>query len=121
MNTKDYGQMVHSLFRDPETIHLSVHQKQLLHAACGVAGEGGEVLDEVKKHCFTGKVLDRDKLIKEMGDVEFYLEALRQALCVGRNEVLWTNMNKLTGDDGRYPDGHFSEAQALNRQDTEKK
>lgn len=121
MNTKDYGKMVHALFRDPETIHLSVHQKRLLHAACGIAGEGGEVLDEVKKHCFTGKGLNRDKLIKEMGDVEFYLEAMRQALGVERHYVLQENMQKLSGCNGRYPNGEFSIEQALNRQDTEKK
>lgn len=121
MNTKDYGKMVHALFRDPETIHLTVQQKRLLHAAVGIAGEGGEVLDEIKKHCFTGKPFNRTKCIKEMGDVEFYLEAMRQAVNVSRETVLGENMHKLTGEDGRYASGEFSIEQALNRQDTEKK
>lgn len=121
MNTKDYGKMVHALFRDPATIKLTTFQKRLLHAACGIAGEGGEVLDELKKHCFTGKPLDYRKLVKEMGDVEFYLEALRQGLGIDREFVLEANMEKLSGEGGRYSDGHFSEQQALARQDTEKK
>lgn len=121
MNTEDYGKMVHALFRDPETIHLTVLQKRILHAAVGIAGEGGEVLDEIKKYCFTGKPLNREKVIKEMGDVEFYLEAMRQALEVSREVVLGVNMKKLSGVEGRYALGHYSDEQALNRQDTEKK
>ncbi len=116
-----FAQMVEALFRKPETVRLTNFQKNVLHAACGIAGEGGEVLDEVKKFCFTGKMLHRGKLIKEMGDVEFYLEAMRQAINVERSEVLLACEKKLTGKDGRYPSGHFSEAEAINRQDTEKK
>jgi len=119
-NTKDYGKMVHCLFRDPATIELTVQQKRLLHAAVGIAGEGGEVLDEIKKHCFTGKPFPREKILIEMGDVEFYLEGLRQALGVSRETVLGMNMQKLSGHGGRYEHGYSDEA-AINRVDTEKK
>ena len=117
MDSKDYGKMVHRLFRDPETIHLTVFQKALLHAATGVAGEGGEVLDEVKKHCFTGKELDMLKLVKEMGDVEFYLEAMRQVIGISREEILQANMDKLSGNSGRYSKGYYSDEQAQARKD----
>lgn len=116
-----YGQMVHDLFRKADTYELTPFQKDMLHAACGVGGEGCEVLDEVKKFCFTGKALSRNKLVKEMGDLEFYLEKMRQLIKITRDEVLAENMKKLTGKDGRYPSGHFSVADALSRQDTEKK
>lgn len=68
----------------------------LTHAAMGLAGEAGEVVDVIKKHVFTGKKLDREELIKELGDVEFYLEALRQQVSISREEVLLANWEKLS-------------------------
>lgn len=40
--------------------------------ALGVAGEAGEVCDLIKKHVGHGHPLDRDKLVKELGDVLWY-------------------------------------------------
>ena len=73
-----------------------------LHAAVGLAGEAGEVLDLFKKSVFTGKVLDRDDLVKELGDVEFYLQALRTVSGISRDEVLDANVVKL---NNRHPEG----------------
>jgi len=73
-----------------------------LHAACGLAGEAGEVLDLFKKWIFTQKKYDRDALIKELGDVEFYLQALRNELKITRDEILDANMLKLAA---RHPEG----------------
>ena len=68
--------MVRRLFKDPTTIHLTPDQINLLHAAVGLAGEAGEVLDLVLKD----EASRRDELVNELGDVEFYLESVRQAL-----------------------------------------
>lgn len=68
----------------------------MTHAAMGLAGEAGEVVDVIKKHVFTGKRLDREELIKELGDVEFYLEALRQQVSISREDVLLANWEKLS-------------------------
>jgi len=56
----------------------------------------GEVLDLVKKHVFNNRPLDRDHLIEELGDVEFYLEGIRQCLLVTRETILDGNIDKLT-------------------------
>lgn len=68
----------------------------LAHAAMGLAGEAGEVVDVIKKHVFTGKTLDKEELTKELGDVEFYLEALRQQVGISREEILLANWEKLS-------------------------
>jgi NTP pyrophosphatase (non-canonical NTP hydrolase) len=75
--------------------HVTVEAYGALHAATGLAGEAGEVLDILKKHAFMHKPLDTRALILELGDVEFYLEALRQEVQVTRQEVLEANMSKL--------------------------
>lgn len=72
----------------------------LLHAAVGVAGESGELLDIVKKHWAYGKELDREHLIEELGDIEFYLEALRQQAGLHRDHIIEANIAKL---QKRYP------------------
>lgn len=110
-----YSKMVDKLFRAPEEIitHLTPLKIDLWHAASGIAGEGGEVLDEVKKMCAYGRPMSEEilaKLIKEMGDVEFYMEAMRQKLGVTRGEILAANMDKLAE---RYPGMTFT-AEAAN-------
>lgn len=71
-----HPELVRKLFKDPTTINLTPDQVNLLHAAVGLAGEAGEVLDLVLKYDDSR----RDDLLNELGDVEFYLEAVRQAL-----------------------------------------
>ena len=40
--------------------------------------------------------ITREELIKELGDLEFYLEAFRQCINVTREDVLTVNIDKLT-------------------------
>jgi NTP pyrophosphatase (non-canonical NTP hydrolase) len=56
--------------------------------ALGLVGETGEVVDLIKKHIGHSHPLDRDKLVKELGDVEWYMEAMRQAHKLERNPYL---------------------------------
>lgn len=122
METKDYGKMVHTLFKDAHDIMrtLTPAQLNLLHASMGLAGEAAEVMDLVKKHVMTGVPLDLNKLFKEMGDTEFYFEATRQAVGVSRDNILDLNMQKLSGHGGRYEHG-YSDKACANRVDMEKK
>lgn len=85
-----------------------------LHAAVGVSGEAGELLDAVKKTWAYGKPLDRDNVIEELGDLEFYMEALRQALGITRDETLIQNQKKL---GVRYASGVYSDQHAIERKD----
>jgi NTP pyrophosphatase (non-canonical NTP hydrolase) len=88
-------------------------QCELLHAAIGVAGEAGELLDAVRKHVFDGQPLDGDNIIEELGDLCFYLEAAMQAIKMKRADIEELNMAKLFE---RYKDG-YSDQQAQERKD----
>lgn len=75
--------------------------------ALGVAGEAGEVADMIKKHVGHGHGLDRDKLIKELGDVLWYVTALADLHSVSLSQVMLANARKLRV---RYPNGFSPEA-----------
>ena len=88
-------------------------QCELLHAAIGIAGEAGELLDAVRKHVFDGQPLDRENVIEELGDLCFYMEAAMQAVGVSREEIEQRNQAKLSK---RYEAG-YSDQQAQERKD----
>lgn len=83
-------------------------EKKLDLGVLGVAGEAGEVADEVKKILHHDKPLDKEKLIKEMGDVHWYLEYLAATIGVTTEEVLRANVAKLRL---RHPNGWSTESQ----------
>lgn len=81
------------------------------NAAMGVAGEAGEVADLVKKHLYHGHPLAREELVKELGDVLWYVALGCTVLKVPLSEVAAMNIRKLSA---RYPDG-FSRERSLHR------
>lgn len=89
---------------------LSQHDV-LINGVMGLCGESGEAIDLVKKHLAQGHALDRDALIKELGDVAWYLAETAWALDVDLDEVCQRNIEKLRA---RYPQG-FSVQRSLER------
>lgn len=85
----------------------------LLNSAMGLCGESGEVIDLLKKHIFHGHALDRDKLIKELGDVAWYIARAASALDIPMEEIFQRNIEKLRT---RYPEG-FSSERSIHRTD----
>ena len=79
----------------------------------GILGEAAEVMAVIQDHIEKEEPLDVDNLIEELGDIEFYLEGLRQAIGVSRREILDTNIVKLRK---RYESGYSDQA-AQNRAD----
>jgi NTP pyrophosphatase (non-canonical NTP hydrolase) len=80
----------------------------------GVSGESGELLDAIKKAVIYNKPLDIENVIEELGDIEFYLEGLRQGLGIDRGETLDANVKKLSV---RYEAGSYSDTAAQTRAD----
>ena len=74
----------------------------LINGVMGLCGESGEAIDIVKKHLAQGHELDREQLIKELGDVAWYLAETATALDVTLEEVFSQNIEKLKK---RYPEG----------------
>ncbi len=79
---------------------------RLINAALGLNGEAGEFADTVKKHLFHGHPLDRDALLKELGDVLWYVALACDTLDTSMDEVMAANIEKLRR---RYPEGFSSE------------
>lgn len=85
----------------------------LINGVMGLCGESGEAIDIVKKWFAQGHELDREKLIKELGDVAWYLAEIAHAIGVPLEDVLQRNIDKLKE---RYPDG-FKTQDSINRKD----
>jgi len=88
--------------------------QDLEHAALGIAGEAGELIDAIKKHAIYGKPLDRVNIVEELGDLRFYMQALMNTLGISEEEIIRENMRKLSA---RYPRGIYSDEQAIARAD----
>lgn len=113
---RDHAQLVARLEKPGAAIiaTLTPNSMLILHAAIGISGEAGELLDAIKKWTMYNKPLDRENVIEELGDMEFYLQSLRSALRISREDVLAANISKL---EKRYPSGRYSDAQAQARAD----
>ena len=85
----------------------------LINGVMGLCGESGEAIDIVKKHLHQGHELDREKLIRELGDIAWYLAETAAALDVSLEEVLEGNIQKLKK---RYPEG-FDSAKSIGREE----
>lgn len=93
---------------------LNAEDCHLWHMATGIAGEAGELLDAVKKHVVYRRDVDVINVIEELGDLEFYMEGIRQALGLSRETCLDYNMKKL---GQRYMNHVYTDAQAIERND----
>ena len=94
------------------TLNPALSKKDvLINGVMGLCGESGEAIDVVKKHLAQGHALDREKLIKELGDIAWYLAETAYALDVSLEAVLRGNIEKLKT---RYPQG-FSTEKSVNR------
>lgn len=87
----------------------------LMNGLLGLAGEAGEVVDYMKKVLFHDKEFNRTALVKEAGDLCWYLNLILVTMDITWEEVLEANIKKL---EARYPDLRFNADHANNR-DTE--
>jgi len=93
---------------------MSVEDAHLLHMAVGISGEAGELLDAIKKRAIYQKELDRENIIEELGDLEFYIQGIRMQLRISREECLEHNLQKLAR---RYIDFNYTNQAAIDRAD----
>lgn len=73
-----------------------------------------QLLDAVKKAVIYQKPLDIVNVIEELGDLEFYMEGLRQELRITREETLQATIDKLAV---RYKGLKYSDTSAQERAD----
>lgn len=116
----DYITMVAALVKPGADIlaTLTPEKCNLWHMATGAVTEAGELADAVKKCVVYNKDLDRVNVIEELGDLEFFMEGIRQELGISRQETLVANMEKLLlSDKARYKLGKYTDKQAQDRTD----
>ena len=116
MSNFEHSVLVSDLKKSSKEIinELKPEQADALHMAIGIAGESGELLDAIKKWSIYQKPIDHENVIEELGDLEFYMEGLRQSLNLTRIETLMENIAKLKK---RYSKGQYSNDQANERAD----
>lgn len=81
---------------------LSTEESRLALYETGLAGEAGEVCDEIKKFLWHDKPLDRAKIERECGDVLWYLDRILMWIGCTIESAMQANVDKLAE---RYPDG----------------
>ena len=88
-------------------LDAKVNVALLMTGAIGLASEGGEFSEIVKKCVFQGKPMEDDTIFhmkRELGDIMWYWISACRALGLDPNEVVEENVNKLKA---RYPGGEF--------------
>lgn len=92
-----------------------INPSLLLTAGIGLASEGGEFNEIVKKIFFQGKPLNEESVFhmkRELGDIMWYWTNACNALGLDPNEVIAENVKKL---EARYPGGSFDAHYSENR------
>lgn len=94
-----------------------VNMALLLTGSIGIASEGGEFSEIVKKCIFQGKPLDDETVFhckRELGDIMWYWISCCRSLGLDPNDVIEENVNKLKS---RYPGGEFDVHYSENRKE----
>lgn len=84
---------------------------RLTMAALGATGEAGEFADMVKKLVYHEHDLNEDEIIKELGDILWYVTEAASALGYDLDIIARRNIRKL---EKRYPQG-FDVERSKNR------
>jgi len=106
---------IHGLERSAALDHIQLNVPLLLTASIGLASEGGEFSEIVKKMVFQGKPYNQDNrfhMMRELGDIAWYWVNACRALGYDPNEVIAENVRKL---EARYPGGQFDPYMSENR------
>ena len=96
MNLDDYRTFTRTTAVYPEAVSGAV--PELMYLALGLAGEAGEVANQIKKIYRDGDGAPRrEKIASELGDVFWYLIRLADSLGLNPEEILQANVEKLSG------------------------
>ena len=114
--TSEESNDLEALIKRLRELDDSVNIALLLTAGIGLASEGGEFDEIVKKCCFQGKPLYDETIFhlkRELGDIAWYWISACRSLGLDPNEVIAENVRKL---EKRYPGGQFDVYRSENRE-----
>lgn len=115
MTLNEYQRLAQRTTNEEHDGFVSISIKKIDNGILGLCGESGECADCWKKARHQGHQFDREKLIKEAGDVLWYVAELAAGLGVTLEEIATRNIEKLRS---RYPDG-FAAERSIHREGTE--
>lgn len=96
------------------TLNPALDKKDvLINSVMGLCGESGEAIDIVKKWLMQEHELDKEHLVKELGDVAWYLAEAATALDIPLEAVFQGSLDKLRQ---RFPNG-FDTGASVNRKE----
>ncbi len=94
MNNRQYSMWVEGKI-------MTTGSDRLVENTLGLVGEAGEIAEKIKKQIRDGKLAAGEDIIKELGDVMFYLVALANYFDSDLDEVLQRNVEKLNSREER--------------------
>lgn len=103
MEASDYQKLAARTLLETPGFTLSDADIMIIWNAIGLAGEAGEVCENIKKGILHQHGLDLEKVKKELGDVLWYVAALCTKFDLDMGEVMIANIDKLRQ---RYPQGY---------------
>lgn len=115
MTLNEYQRLAQRTSNNDPGFFPSVAAKKIDNGVLGMAGESGECADNWKKHLHQGHPFNREEMIKEAGDVLWYVAELAAGLGITLEEIAARNIAKLCG---RYPDG-FDAEHSIHREGAE--
>jgi NTP pyrophosphatase (non-canonical NTP hydrolase) len=96
-----------------ETVNIAL----LMTGGTGLASEGGEFNEIIKKCVFQGKPMNEETVFhmkRELGDIAWYFVNACRAIDEDPNDVIAENVRKL---EARYPGGTFDVHYSENRKE----
>lgn len=115
--TSQESQNTRKLTQKLEELDKDINIALLLTGGIGLASEGGEFNEIIKKCVFQGKPLNEDTIFhmkRELGDIMWYWINACRALDLDPDEVIEENVRKL---ESRYPGGEFDVHYSENRRE----
>lgn len=88
MTIQEYTDFVKSMKVYPE-------KYAIIYPALGISGESGEIAEKVKKWLRGDKHLDAEELVKELGDIMWYITSMADDLGADLQSVINENVTKL--------------------------
>lgn len=71
------------------------NESELLLASLGLVIESSEFADFLKKELFHNQKLDKENMVRKLGDIRWFLEYAAEAIGVSMEEIEQKNIKKL--------------------------
>lgn len=92
-----YPQFVDSKTKDPVALasSISAERMDLANLALGLSHAAGILTGTLRKHAVYNTELNVDAVVSSMGDIEFHMQGIRNALELNRGVIIAENMDRM--------------------------